>query len=286
MCRFVAYLGDPITVESLIVRPRNSLINQSIAAEEFEERLNGDGFGLAWYARDVCEEPALFRSLTPAWSNSNLSRIARVVRSDVILAHVRAATPGMTVSEANCHPFSHGRLAFMHNGHVGSFARLRRSLRNSLSDATYEGIEGTTDSEHLFALMRERVPSEAQTDPAEALASALQQTIRDVLSLARDIGIDEPSYLNIAVSDGRALVATRFINGPAEDALTLYVHEGRRYVCEEGVCRMIDSGYGNGSVIVCSERLSDDPGWQPVPVNHLVLARPDRSVELRPIAVP
>ena len=284
MCRFIAYLGEPITLESLVVRPRNSLINQSIDAQEFEERLNGDGFGLAWYARGVCPEPALFRSVTPAWSNMNLLRMARVVQSDAILAHVRAASPGMIVSEANCHPFAMGRFAFMHNGHVGGFARLRRPLRRSLSDEVYDGIQGTTDSEHLFAMFLERAARRCGSDPTEAMAGALEQTIADVLALARQHGSGDVSYLNLAVTDGTALVAARFTDGPAEDALSLYLHRGQRYVCRGDVCEMVAPSAGGASVMVCSERLSDEPGWQPIPVNHLVLARPDRSVEVRPIA--
>jgi len=42
MCRFVAYLGQPITLDTLITLPRNSLINQSTDAREFEERLSDD----------------------------------------------------------------------------------------------------------------------------------------------------------------------------------------------------------------------------------------------------
>ena len=34
MCRFVAYLGEPIIVEDIIVKPTNSLIHQSYDAEE------------------------------------------------------------------------------------------------------------------------------------------------------------------------------------------------------------------------------------------------------------
>lgn len=284
MCRFIAYLGEPITLESLVVRPRNSLINQSIDAQEFEERLNGDGFGLAWYARDVCDEPALFRSVTPAWSNLNLLSMARVVKSDAILAHVRAASPGMIVTEANCHPFSSGSFAFMHNGHVGDFARIRRPLRRALHDSAYDKIQGSTDSEHLFAMFLERLAQAKQADASERIAAALESTIQDVLALVRDHGTGDVSYLNLAVTDGHSLVATRFTDGPAEDALSLYLHRGRRYVCDGDVCHMQPASAGQSSIMVCSERLSDEPGWQPIPVNHMVVARPDRSAELRPIA--
>jgi predicted glutamine amidotransferase len=38
-------------------------------------------------------------------------------------------------------------------------------------------------------------------------------------------------------------------------------------------------------VIVSSERLSDDPGWEKVPRNHLVMVGKDRRVEMRPLEV-
>ena len=46
MCRFLAYLGEPILAEDLITKPENSLIHQSFGAREMDEPLNGDGFGL------------------------------------------------------------------------------------------------------------------------------------------------------------------------------------------------------------------------------------------------
>jgi predicted glutamine amidotransferase len=38
-----------------------------------------------------------------------------------------------------------------------------------------------------------------------------------------------------------------------------------------------------GAVIVSSERLSQDPGWENVPPNHLVAIGADRTVSLTPL---
>ena len=92
MCRFTLYLGPKIRLSSLVVEPKHSIIDQSFHSQSQEEPLNGDGFGIAWYAPGLSEEPALFRSVTPAWNNSNLLELARVVESPLIFAHVRAAT--------------------------------------------------------------------------------------------------------------------------------------------------------------------------------------------------
>ena len=283
MCRFVAYVGQPITLESLVTLPRNSLINQSIDAKEFEERLNGDGFGIAWYAQAVSDTPALFKSVSPAWSNRNLQSLARVVTSPTILAHVRAATPGMPVTETNCHPFAHERFAFMHNGHIGDFKLLRRPLRRSLSDAAYDAVEGSTDSEHLFAMFLDRFAALGDVRRDDALAEALEQTVRDVQALQAEHGTGDPSYLNVAISDGRRVVACRWTDGPEEHALSLYTASGQQYVCDDGVARMIAGGSGKPAVIVASERLSDDDLWQPVPVNHMVVVTEDHEVDVRPL---
>ena len=90
MCRFVAYLGEPIALDMLLLRPANSLVHQSFDAREFRLRVNGDGFGVAWYI-DGREPPVRLRTVTPAWNNQNLRSLAPAMRSDCIVAHVRAA---------------------------------------------------------------------------------------------------------------------------------------------------------------------------------------------------
>src|SRR5687768_12944019 len=101
MCRFALYMGPPITLDLLTTLPQHSVIRQSFKSRMREEPLNGDGFGMAWYVPGISPSPALFRSIQPAWNNINLLHLSRVSVSPVILAHVRAATTGTSVSEAN-----------------------------------------------------------------------------------------------------------------------------------------------------------------------------------------
>jgi ergothioneine biosynthesis protein EgtC len=285
MCRFTLYLGPAIRMSALVTEPRNSLIHQSFESQEREEPLNGDGFGVAWYAHDLEPEPALFRSITPAWNNANLHSIARVVRSHCILAHVRAATQVRSVSEANCHPFVHGTYSFMHNGDLAGFAGYRRELLASLSAQAFEMVRGSTDSEHLFALLVDELRRRESLPPLERLAAALEAMIGRALALVERHASAEPSTLNLAVSDGRCAVATRFTSQREHAGESLYLHRGRRYVCEDGACRMLPPEDGAaGAVIVSSERLSEDPGWEMVPRNHMVLVSSEREVTLRPLA--
>lgn len=283
MCRFVLYRGTEITLSSLVTQPANSLIHQSYQSREREEPLNGDGFGVAWYVPAMTDEPALFRSLRPAWNNENLRHLARVTRSPCILAHVRAATPGMPVTLGNCHPFSWGPLAFMHNGHVGGFRRIRRRLLGRLSDGTFEIIGGSTDSEHVFALFVERYQDMDVEDPTERLAAALAATIEEVEDMRRDTELEEDSELNLAISDGRCAVVSRYRSDVSKRAPSLYYHTGTRYEYSGNACGMVDSDGGRGAVIVSSERLSEDPGWDRVPSGHMVVIREDTAVEVRAI---
>jgi len=297
MCRFVLYLGEPITLDRLITRPRNSIIHQSYHAEHREEPLNGDGFGLAWYAPRHSMVPALFRSVQPAWNDANLANLARVTESPAILAHVRAATPGLPVTLSNCHPFVCCGLAFCHNGHVADFLRVKRALRTRLSDEAYLKIDGSTDSEHIFALFTDHHANVAigRHPPAVALREAMRRTIVDVVSMARSAGRPtEPHQLNLAVTDGKAAVASRFTNDPTATANSLYVHAGRRYVCEDddgsaaatrkamrtsGVGRLVHPEGGGGAVLIASEPLSDDDTWHEVPEATFVSVDSDLNVE-------
>jgi len=283
MCRFTLYLGPSIPVGSLVTEPSHSLIRQSYESREREEPLNGDGFGVAWYAPEMRETPGLFRSITPAWNNANLLSLAGVVRSHCILAHVRAATQVKSVSEVNCHPFCSGPFAFAHNGDLGAFRAIRRPLLALLSDRAFEVIQGNTDSEHLFALFLDRVSELPAPLSAEKLADALRRAFDQALELVERHGGGESSFLNVAVTNGRCAVVSRFTTLAGSEGESLHLDHGRRYVCERGKCRMLDPEDGQGAVLVSSEPLSRDPAWAIVPPNHLVLVDEDRSVRMQAV---
>ena len=286
MCRFLLYLGAPVILSDLITEPDNSLIHQSFQSQERDEPLNGDGFGVAWYEPRLSPQPGLFRSVSPAWSNQNLRHLARITESPCVLAHVRAASDGLHVAEANCHPFVAGPFAFMHNGDLAGFQSQRRALIARLSDRAYNLIEGSTDSEFLFAYLLDVWQRLADVaDRADRLCQALSTTIAEVVALTCAHS-DEPSYLNIAVTDGQHAAVSRYTTQQQAVAETLHLHTGKVYRCVDGVCRLYTPESHAGAVIVSSEKLSDDPGWSMVPTNHLVLVQPDRSVQLRTLPAP
>ena len=270
MCRFVFYQGPRIRLADLLTEPDHSLIHQSFDARERSEPLNGDGFGVAWYALETSPVPARFRSVSPAWSNVNLRELARVVRSETVLAHVRAATEGR-VDEANCHPFRRGRLTFMHNGDIGGFPALRRPLLARLGDDAFDAVEGSTDSEHFFALIHDALDDVHGPQLPDALLGALLGAIETTRELLVSRAPHEFMYLNAVLTDGETAVVVRYTDDSAHRGHSLYLNQGRAFLCEDGVCRMRDPGSEGGAVLVASEPLSTDSGWTPVEPNTALI---------------
>lgn len=282
MCRLMAYKGTYILLDELLYKPKNSLINQSINARELEEPLNGDGFGVGWYSHHISHEPATFVSLNPAWSNRNLRNLAPKIQSDCMLAHVRAASVG-EVSEANCHPFQYRELLMAHNGGVENFGLIKRDIRAQLSDELYNWIKGQTDSEHIFSLLVNRLNTEHREFSSDAVTDAFEYTFHHVKSLMKKHGIHEEAYLNMVVTNGHFIVATRFVTDEKAEPLTLYHSEGSRYVVEDGVSRMEAPKDDDEAVLVVSEKLTDDSHWTIIPKNHFVIVENNLNVRIKPI---
>lgn len=65
---------------------------------------------IGWYEssssldKDENSTPCIFTSVTPAWNNQNLTRLAEKIKSSLVFAHVRASTAGV-LSETNCNSF-------------------------------------------------------------------------------------------------------------------------------------------------------------------------------------
>ncbi|MBS1937653.1 MAG: class II glutamine amidotransferase [Bacteroidetes bacterium] len=281
MCRFLAYLGAPISMGALLYDPSDSLIKQSYAAREIEEPLNGDGFGVGWYHHDHSPEPALFTSVMPAWNNRNLRYLAPKVRTHCMAAHVRAASVG-DVAEANCHPFHCADRLLMHNGGVEQFHKMKRDLCNRLSDTMYAWVKGQTDSEHLFALMLDHLKP-AKPSPHQ-VADAFEAMIADLKELMAKHAITEPAYLNMVYTDGRIAVGLRHTTD-GSDPLTMYYSEGKKYVCTDNVCHMVPGRpKSEHAVLIVSEKLTDVAGdFTEVPPQHFVLVDQDLTVSLRAV---
>lgn len=284
MCRFVAYKGNDILMADLLLNSKHSLVKQSYHSKERDEPLNGDGFGVGWYVEPHDPVPCFFTSVTPAWSNNNLHRLSEKIRSHCFFAHVRAATSGLPVNEVNCHPFQYGRLLWMHNGMLSNFRKIKRKLRRSLSDERYDMVQGTTDSEHAFALFLDFLGKNIDKPDIDVMKEAMVKTVVFIRDLASSEGCTEGTFLNFAVTDGENVIATRYVSGEGKEPLSLYFSCGSSFELHKGDFRMKRDARGPSTIIISSEPLTKSrEDWMAVPVNHMVTISGTAKVELVPI---
>jgi glutamine amidotransferase len=189
VCRHLAYLGPPVRLAALLYDPPFSLVHQTWAPRQQRHgAVNVDGYGVGWYAPDVRREPARYRRAGPMWADRSLASLAGVVTSGCVLAAVRSATPPSPSDESGAAPFTAGPWLFSLNGAV---AEDRVALRRQVSDRRAAGVEGSSDSEVVFALLLDRL--DAGCDPGAALAWCVGAVA---------------GRLNLLLSDGRGIWAT------------------------------------------------------------------------------
>jgi glutamine amidotransferase len=183
-----------------LVTPEHNLIQQSLKANAPRTPTNGDGFGLGWYGKQP--QPGLFRSIRPAWNDTNLQDLAAHIESPLFMAHVRA-TSLATIQETNCHPFRYKNWLFMHNGQIAKFDLIRRDLILKIDPEYFNNIQGTTDSEIMFHL--------ALTYGLENdVNTAIARMAKDVEETAREKGIEESLWMTLAISNGKDMWAFRY----------------------------------------------------------------------------
>ena len=239
MCRFVAYLGPPVALESLLLTPPHALAVQAYAPRHQRHgRINADGFGVGWYAPEVRAEPARYRTTTPMWADNSFASLAGVVSSGAIVAAVRNASPGLPVDESCTAPYTHERWLFAHNGRIQDFpGPVAVQLRRLMSDERTAQLQGVTDSEVLFALVLDRMEAGA------CAPEAVRVVIAEVLNVAPE------SRLNLCLSDGKRIVAS---------------------ACGDSLFTLSDPG--SDAVVVASEPYDDEPGWTEVAGGSIVVA--------------
>ena len=121
-------------------------------------------------------------------------------------------------------------------------------MRDSLGREAYESIAGSSDSEHIFALVLD-----AKAPLPEAVRTGVQRLAGICASL------DRTAVATLLLGDGEQLVGVRWARGfrPA----TLYWARFK------------------GGVALASEPL-DGERWKEVPEGHLAIARPGEDLRL------
>eukprot|EP00050_Salpingoeca_kvevrii_P022696 m.130738 g.130738 ORF g.130738 m.130738 type:complete len:627 (-) comp9793_c1_seq3:3594-5474(-) len=307
MCRLTAYLGPPAVPADLVTRPNRSMITQSYAARERQQGigyLNGDGFGLGWYPQDIPDshpdrlpgEPCAFTDQGPAWNNRNLAHLARSIISPLVFVHIRAATPGLAVCSCSCHPFTYGRMMWMHNGCIGNFRDVRRELLASLGDRAHSFAvdKGASDSALCFAIFLDEIADPFAILELNEMRRAVESVIHRIEAACIKQKCTVTNLLNFVVSDGHSIIATRYIWRPSPDnhdkAATMYFGSGTGYECrnpETGEYRMVHKDRRERLAVITSEPLTtDQTDWVSVPENHILIVSHDVHMLLSEIGPP
>jgi glutamine amidotransferase len=290
VCRILAYLGDPLPVQSLLFDTDNSLVQQSHSPRMMHTFLNLAGFGMtAWVPASLRpEDPFTYHSTNLPSFDRNLRAISSKLAPTCLVAHVRGTTfsGDAVVSETNLHPFHFAgtRVVLAHNGHLRQFARMRFALLEHVLPELAQRIEGTTDSEWIYALVLSQLDDPCGLPETRELADATARALRILRSVRAAHGIDTSSPVNLCVSTGRSIVATRlsFDYGwyPPEDEMletdlpfvSLWYAIGGEYSDRDGDWRMT-AGDPPRSLIIASEPLTtDSSSWFEVPEYSMLTA--------------
>ncbi|WP_405486644.1 ergothioneine biosynthesis protein EgtC [Streptomyces sp. NBC_00096] len=237
MCRHLAYLGPSVSLGRLLSEPEHSLVRQSWEPRRQRHgTVNADGFGVGWYA-EADPVPARYRRSGPVWGDLTFSDLARVVRSEAVLAAVRDATWAGADGEAAAAPFTEGPWLFSHNGTLRDWPDSAAPVAAGLAPQELLSLAARTDSALVWALVLHRL----REDPD--LGAALAGPVRELAEAAPG------SRLNLLLTDGRAIAATAW-----GDSLW--------YLFDAAAQR----------TVVASEPYDDDPRWCEVPDRTLLTA--------------
>ncbi|WP_067537382.1 class II glutamine amidotransferase [Nocardia crassostreae] len=250
MCRLFGLTAAPQRVRATfwLLNAPDSLVRQS--------RREPDGVGLGTFTADG--SPLVEKQPIAAYRDAQFAREAHERESTTFLAHIRFASTG-GLEARNTHPFTQHDRLFAHNGVLQGLDALDAELGD------YRAlVHGDTDSERFFALITER------TDRHDGDVSA---GITDAVAWIAD---RLPVYaLNLILTTATDLWALRYpdthelfwLDRAAGDAHggDRLEHTGRRGINARST-RLAD----HPAVVVASETMDDDPGWQPLAPGELL----------------
>ncbi|MFD8268204.1 class II glutamine amidotransferase domain-containing protein, partial [Streptomyces althioticus] len=211
-------------------------------------RYTAPGWGVGWSPAGAPAPPRP-GGPGPIWADLSFTDLARVVRTEALLAAVRDATLSGADAEAAAAPFASGAWLFSHNGAVPGWPGPLAPLAAALPAEDLLSLEARNDSAFVWALVLARLRA------GDAMGQALADTVAEVAAAAPE------ARLNLLLTDGAAVAATAWGD-------TLW------YLARPG-----------GGTVVASEPYDDDPRWQEVP-DRTLLAASRTDVLLTPLKEP
>ncbi len=290
MCRVVGYLGRPLLLDSVLFATDSSLARQTYSPRMMATFLNLAGFGMAAWDElsERPDEPFLYKVTSLPVFDRNLKNLAEKVAAKCVIAHVRGVTYSEheVLTQTNLHPFRFPdvKVTLAHNGHLREFTRMRYDLVGHVHPTFVRHIEGTTDSEWIYALLLSQLDDPFGMPEADEIADAAVRSLRIIREIREKHEIATSSPVNLFVSTGRCLVATRFSFDygwyPDGDTMletdlpyvSLWYTLGEEYVERDGEWQMGASDRPE-SLLIASEPLTTDTSrWLEAPEYSILTA--------------
>jgi predicted glutamine amidotransferase len=220
---------------------------------------------MAWYAGS---RPAAWKSAGQAGSEPEYDKLAWQPLGDLGLVHLRWATPGLAVSDANSHPFRYGPYTFAHNGAIHPQDRLGEMLTPEWE----QRMAGSTDSERYFLHLMSRLAARDGD-----MVAAIADTTADISQRYT------ANSLNAILLAPDALYAISFYDQSRVPAEML---RQRGYGDRpDEVAAYFDLAYrATSDAIIVASSGWPMPGWTPLPSGHvLVTERRTLATSVLPI---
>jgi len=336
MCRWFAYISntESCLLEDVLIIPEHAIAKQvqshflpkllhhnlddplHTTKQEIEMRnkfFNADGLGVAWYSTTREEygdcdgpRPTLYKIVRQPLLDPNFHSICENTATKALFAHIRFASGSTAITEVNNHPFTLGRWSFMHNGSISEFQKIKRAMAAASSDKLYEEfVKGTTDSEHLAALVFSYMAAETgdwgleEDHDIRFVKKCVEKAISKVIAIQKEIlpqrGLPLPveaSSLNLALTSGTQLLTIRFRNHPTEQPPSLYysttagVVLNRKYpghpnganLESVGKVQFKEEEHGDHLIVASEPSTYDQKHWELVGKNECVYVGTDMKL--------
>lgn len=260
MCRlFALHAGDrDVSADFWLLGAPDSIARQS--------EINADGYGLA--ALTAKRGMILIRNPVEAAGDSAYQAVAQRLVAAEMVVHLRYANTGGT-SLVNTHPFTQDGRAFAHNGVVGDLDRIEERL-----GANRAMVMGETDSERFFALITLAI-RDAGGDVRAGISAAVREVVEEyeLFSLNFVLGELGNIWAFRYPENNPLLLFRRGAGGPSGNAQLDHSDS-------TGMLRMrSDDAAEAPLVVISSEQISNEPGWEEIASGELVHVGEDLVVD-------
>ncbi len=244
-----------------------SFLKADLPFKDLSKR-NPHGWGIGYYKN---ENAKIQKQPIPAFDSKKFQEIARSIKSEMFISHVRYSTQGELTPE-NTHPFKYENWIFAHNGNIDIRDKLLESLNSKFKNA----IKGETDSEVFFYWLLQNIEDQ----------NNLYDGIKESISFIQSNRGNKTTSINFILLNGEKLIALRkafqriykyslyyLCRKPDKmEPIKFHSKETRQLITSKNL-------EGEEAVLVCSEPLTEEENWIELSNNQLLMVK--RNLKLK-----